>query len=294
MNLEKLIEKFSKNQYPIAVTGCKISQISFPACEYDITIFDNKKASPEIIEFENEFFEIHHGTLNESSAGILIHYEDMKIIRDNQWELKMLSSKVKEKKHQIYKNFTKDCLIESLFCLNRGKNALQNSDPFGPAWIKSAAYFIVDAIFGFNKLKPSPSHTLEYVRKFGKTAINEKFSIINNCVGIERATPSLLSRMCKSTIGFSNMVQPNGHSKIIQRKYDYFVTNSFLSDCYLYLGYLNRNNLMKIKDEIHRKPDLIHVLKVAFDLENDPSKLEQQLMILQKTANELLALEGPS
>jgi hypothetical protein len=293
VNLEKLIEKFSKNQHPIAVTGCKISAISFPSCEYDITIFDNKKTSPKIIEFENNLIVIHHGSLKESRANILVHYEDMKIIQDDQWELKMLASIVKEKKHQIYKNFIKDCLIDSLFCLNRGKNALQNSDPFGSAWIKSAAYFIIDAIFGFNKQKPSPSHTLEHIRKFKKTTINEKFSIINNCVGTERATPSLLSRMYKSTMGFSDMVESNGHSKIIQKKYEYFISNSFLSDCYFYLGYINRDNLMKIKDDIYRKPDLIHVLKVGFDLDNDTSKLEQQLITLQKTANELLAIQIP-
>jgi len=115
-------------------------------------------------------------------------------------------------------------------------------------------------------------------------------SIVNECLGIERATPSLLTRMCKSTMGFSDMVEKNGHSKIIQNKHDYFIKNSLLSDCYYYLGYINRNNFMKIKDSLHRTPELIHILKVAFDVENDMTRLEQQANLLHKTSNELLSI----
>jgi len=56
------------------------------------------------------------------------------------------------------------------------------------------------------------------------------------------------------------------------------------------LGYINRNILIKIKGILHQKPELIHVLKVAFDIEREPTKIERQSEILQKTANELLTL----
>src|SRR3972149_6861131 len=82
----------------------------------------------------------------------------------------------------------------------------------------------------------------------------------------------------------------NAHSKIIQKKHDYFVKNSLISDCYFYLGYINRNNFIKIKDTLHRKPELIHVLKVAFDVENDMTKLELQTSLLHKTTNDLLSI----
>ncbi len=96
--------------------------------------------------------------------------------------------------------------------------------------------------------------------------------------------------MCKSTIGFSDMVEKNNHSKIIQKKYDYFVNNSLMSDCYFYLGYINRNNFIKIREILHRNPDYIHVLKIAFDVDNDINKIENQANTLHKTANELLLL----
>jgi hypothetical protein len=123
-----------------------------------------------------------------------------------------------------------------------------------------------------------------------KNNINEKFVKVNECIGIERATLSQLLRMCKSTMGFSDMVENNGHSKIIQKKYDYLVKNSLMSDCYFYLGYINRNNFIKIKDTLLRKPELIHILKVAFDVENDMGRLDQQADTLHKTSNDLLLL----
>jgi len=52
-----------------------------------------------------------------------------------------------------------------------------------------------------------------------------------------------------------------------------------LSDCYFYLGYINKENFVKIKDTIDSKPDLIHILRVAFDIEVDPHLLENQVKL---------------
>ncbi|HMK32506.1 MAG TPA: hypothetical protein VK431_02650, partial [Nitrosopumilaceae archaeon] len=164
-----------------------------------------------------------------------------------------------------------------------------SSDPLAHVWIKCAAYFLADAIFSINSKRPSPTHMLEIIRGFEKNKINQSFSVVHQCLGIERASTSLLSRMVKSTIGFSDMVEKNNHSKIIQQKYDYLVQNSLLSDCYFYLGYINRNNIIKIKDTLHRNLEYVHLLKVALDTESDPLVVERQAMNLLKTTNDLLA-----
>ena len=88
------------------------------------------------------------------------------------------------------------------------------------------------------------------------------------------------------------MVEKNNHSKIIQQKYDYLVQNSLLSDCYFYLGYINRNNVIKTKDTLHRNLEYMHLLKVAFDTESDPLVVERQAMILLKTTNDLLTTKN--
>ena len=294
MDVKNFLEDRSLNDFPCGLGGCKGENQSFDCCEYNITVFDNKKENDSINEYENEFFKIHHGSLSETNSNILIQYHNMQIILDEQWELRMLLSKINEKKQEIFYDYAKSCLIDSLFCSSKTKDGLQNSDPFASSWAKCAAYFLADAISGFNFQRPSPTHMLEHIRKLKKNRINEVFSAVNDCIGIERATPSLLSRMCKSTMGFSDMVEKNNHSKIIQKKHDYLVKNGLLTDCYFYLDYINRNNMIKIKDTLQQKPELIHVLKVAFDIENDISKIEQQVNLLQKTANELLSLSNNS
>ena len=290
MDTKIFLEEQSLTNFPSGLGGCKGENQSFDCCEYNITIFDNKTENDSIIEYENEIVKIHHGSLSETNSNVLIQYHNMQIILDEQWELRIFLSKIKEKKEKIFKAYAKSCLIDAAVCATKTKDGLKNSDPFASSWIKCSAFFIADAISILNSKRPSPAHMLENLRHFEKNKINENFSIVNDSIGIERATPSLLSRMCKSTMGFSDMVEQNDHSKIIQKKNDYFLKNSLISDCYFYLGYTNRNNFIKIKDILHEKPELIHVLKVAFDVDNDQVKIGQQADVLHKTANDMITL----
>ena len=45
---------------------------------------------------------------------------------------------------------------------------------------------------------------------------------------------------------------------------------------------------MKIQN-LHRKPELIHILKTAFDLESDTAKIESRADELQRAVNSLLS-----
>ena len=290
MDYKKILEDFSLTKFPVALGGCRKDGNNFGCCEYNITVFDEKNEKDRIIEVGNEFVKIHHGSLEESRHEILVQYENLEILNDEQWELRIFLSKIKEKKEKIFKAYAKSCLIDAAVCATKTKDGLKNSDLFASSWIKCSAFFIADAISILNSKRPSPTHMLENLRHFEKNKINENFSIVNDSIGIERATPSLLSRMCKSTIGFSDMVEQNDHSKIIQKKNDYFLKNSLISDCYFYLGYTNRHNFIKIKDILHEKPELIHVLKVAFDVDNDQVKIGQQADVLHKTANDMITL----
>jgi hypothetical protein len=290
VDYKKILEDFSLTKFPVALGGCRKEGNNFGCCEYNITVFDEKNEKDRIIEVGNEFVKIHHGSLEESRHEILAQYDNLEILNDEQWELRIFLSKIKEKKEKIFKAYAKSCLIDAAVCATKTKDGLKNSDPFASSWIKCSAFFIADAISILNSKRPSPAHMLENLRHFEKNKINENFSIVNDSIGIERATPSLLSRMCKSTMGFSDMVEQNDHSKIIQKKNDYFLKNSLISDCYFYLGYTNRNNFIKIKDILHEKPELIHVLKVAFDVDNDQVKIGQQADVLHKTANDMITL----
>lgn len=282
-----MLQSLSLSEYPSGLGGCKSHGNTLECCEYDVTVFDKKSSQPEIFEFDGQLVRIHHGTTGESNPDVLQKYEHLSIVYDPEWNLQLLVSKIREKKDKIRATCIKNCLIDAALYAIKTKKGLQE-DPFAPAWVKCAAYYIADALVLYNQKQRSPTHMLEFIRKSEKSKENE-FSIVAEVIGLERATPSLLERMAKSTIGFSDMTENNGHAKIIQKKYEYLAGNSLLSDCYFYLGYVNRDNLVLIKDRIHRKQDLVHVLKTALDFEHDVTKIERQANSLHNLANELMS-----
>ncbi|MDH3192017.1 MAG: hypothetical protein OEM18_04970 [Nitrosopumilus sp.] len=290
MNFKKLIEQQGLTIFPVGLGGCRTSSVSFDLCDYDITIFDEKPEPDTFVSFEDKLICIHHGSLKETQSKILIQYDQMQIIQDESWELQMFLSKIKEKRLNLFNDFAKNCLIDSLFCCKKCKDGINSSNVFASCWQKCASFYLADAICALNQKNSSPSHMLDMMRKFSKTPVNKNISIINETVGIERATPILLERMLKSTIGFSDLIEKNSHSQIIQQKHDFFVKNSMLSDSYFYLGYINKENFTKIKSTLKRQPDLIHILKIAFDVESDSNLLLHQGDLVQKSCNEILEI----
>lgn len=290
MDIKKFIEEQGLSKFPIGLGGCRITDFSFDSCAYDVIVFDEKSESAKIIKSEDDFVILHHASLSETSSKKLLQYDKLQIIQDESWDLRMLLSKINEKRSSLFTDHAKNCLIESMFCCQKTKDAIQESDLFAPCWQKCASYYLATAISSLNNQISSPSHMLDLFRKFEKNQINEHISVVTQTVGIERATPTLLERMLKSTIGFSDLVEKNDHSQIIKQKHDFFIKNSMFSDCYFYLGYVNKENFVKIKDTLSREQDLIHILKIAFDIEADSHLLLQQSELIQKSCNEILEI----
>ena len=288
MKAEENLRIIPPTTYPVGLGGCHAEQTNLDCCVHDITIFDQSDIPESVIEKDSQFFKIHHCTLTEKRVEILIQLHHMQILYDEQWELKMFLAKIREKHESILKAFTKSSIIESQICLTKAKNVLDKSDPFISSWIKSAGYFLVDAILSLNNYRPSPSHMLDILRNLKSNQINEMLPIVLDSLGLERATPSLLRRMSKSTVGLSDLVEKNNNSKIIQHKINCFLDKSLFSDCYFYIGYVNRNNFYRIKNSLDKFPEIIHILKTGFDLENDSSAFETDIQSLHEVAQILL------
>jgi hypothetical protein len=253
-------------------------------------IFDETFLDRQIVEFENNLITIHHASLSETNTRKLLQYDKLNILQDDSWNLKILLAKISKKRNSLFSDSAKNSLIESMFCCQKTKDGIKTGDVFTSCWQKCASYYLAEAISSLNNSPSSPSHMLDSLRKFKKSSINNHISDVLQTIGIERATPTLLQRMLKSTIGFSDLVEKNNHSKLIQQKYDFFLKNSMLSDCYFYLGYTNKENFVKIKDTLNRKQDLIHILKIAFDIEVDPNLLLEQSKIIQSSCNDIFEI----
>ena len=288
MKAEEILRIIPPTTSPVGLGGCHAEQINLDCCVHDITIFDQSGIPESVIEKDSQFFKIHHCTLTENRVEILIQLHHMQILYDEQWELKMFLAKIREKHESILKAFTKSSIIESQICLTKAKNVLDKSDPFVSSWIKSAGYFLVDAILSLNNYRPSPSHMLGILRNLKSNQINEMLPIVLDSLGLERATPSLLRRMSKSTVGLSDLVEKNNNSKIIQHKINCFLDKSLFSDCYFYIGYVNRNNFYRIKNSLDKFPEIIHIQKTGFDLEYDNSAFETDIQSLHEVAQILL------
>lgn len=288
MDVKKFINDYGLSDFPVGLGGCRTSDLCFDSCDYDVVVFDGKSEQEKIVKYDNVFVMLHHASLSEIKSSRLLQYHKLQIIHDDSWDLRMLLSKIDKNTTLLFSDFAKNCLIESQFCCQKTKAAIQSSDVFAPCWQKCATYYLATAISAINHQRASPSHMLDLLRQLKKNQTNEHISVVNQTVGIERSTPILLERMLKSTIGFSDLVEKNNHSQIIQQKHDYFVKNSMLSDCYFYLGYVNKENFIKIKDTLNREQDLMHILKIAFDVEVDTNLLEQYSDLVQKSCHDLL------
>ncbi len=222
MDLKKIIEEQKMSDFPIGLGGCRLSENHFDSCGFDMVVFDGKSDSDKIIQFNNEFVLIHHATFSETQSKKLLQYDNLQIVQDDSWDLRMFLSKIKEKRNSLFTDLAKNSLIESLFCCQKTRDAIDTSDVFASCWQKCASYYLADAILSLNHQRLSPSHNLDLLRKLEKSLINENISVIEQTVGIQRTTPVLLKRMLKSTIGFSDLIEQNNNSKTIQQKYDFF------------------------------------------------------------------------
>lgn len=287
MDVKKIPEMFALSDFPAGLGGCRNDKTSLGCCEYNITVMDGRSGE-SVHKIENEYVKIHHCSFDDTDSNTLHNLHGLGIISDSQWKLRMLLSRISEKKDQIAQSHARSCLVDAGIFANKARDSAKSGDPFAGIWIKCASYSLADAICCLNMKRPSPTHMLEMMRGMKKDKVNQKFSVIHNILGIERSSTSLLARMVKSTVGFSDMVENNGNSGLIQSKYEYLVENSLLSDCYFYLGYVNRSNVLKIRNQIHKNPEFIHVLKVGMDMEIDPAVIEAQAVALLQSANEIL------
>lgn len=287
MDVKKIPEMFSLSDFPVGLGGCRNDKTCLDCCEYNITVMDGRSGE-SVHKIEGKYAKIHHYSFDDTSSGTLHSLQGLGIIHDSQWKLRMLLSRICEKKDQIAQSHARSCLVDAGIFANKARDCAKTRDPFAGIWIKCASYSLADAVCCINLKRPSPTHMLEMMRGMKKDRVNQKLSVIHNILGIERSSTSLLARMVKSTAGFSDMVEKNGNSGLIQSKYEYLVDSSLLSDCYFYLGYVNRNNVLKIRNQVHKNPEFIHVLKVGMDMEIDPAVIEAQAAALLQSANEIL------
>ena len=111
MDLKKFIENQGLDNFPIGLGGCRNLDYFFDSCDYDLMVFDESSSNNQIITFENDIVTIHHSSLSETNTKKLLQYDKLKIIQDESWNLKILLSKISEKRDSLFSDFAKNSLI---------------------------------------------------------------------------------------------------------------------------------------------------------------------------------------
>ena len=284
MDVQGLISQHGFSGIPV---GVGVSPAAGPpVC--DVFVFDGGDEPEQAVPLDGGLARIRHASLSETRSRSLLEYDGLRIVQDESWELHMLLSRIGQRRGQLFEDSAKNSLIESLFCCQKAADGVSSSDAFAPCWQKCASYHLADAVSLLNRQVPGPL-MLGPLRRLAKSPVNEHISVVTQTAGIERATPVLLGRMAKSAAGFAEMAGRGGSSRIIQETHDALVRDSMLSDCYFYLGHVSRDNFAGVGDP-GRRPDLIHVLKIAFDIEADPGLLSRHAELVRKSCRDLLDL----
>ena len=288
MDVEAVLEKYALADFAVGSGGCW-NHDPMECCERDITVFDGRDEADLIAECSDGIIRVHHGTLNESRSAVLVQLCDLAVLRDDGWEIRMLLSRLDERRDALFRDSARDCLLDAMFCTSRARQGLASGDGLAPVWLKCAAFYLADAACLAHGARPSPAHMLGTLRRLRGDPAEGVLDLIHTCTGIGRATPTLLDRMSRSAAGLSDLTEGNGHSRIIAKKYRHMTENRQLADCHFYLGYVSRNLMVAAKESVRTRPSLGHILRVSMDVEADTGDQLAQCRSIRDAADGILS-----
>jgi hypothetical protein len=269
--------------YPVALIGCRTSEMSLDCCEYDLAVFvvtqeDNQ--ANQVVQVDNRPVELMH--ITGSIKDHIIDLADMVILKDN--SKLMLSSAAKdiiaEKYEKMLAASGKKLLINSLFCQQKMRGT---KHPMVAAmWLKIAAYEFIDGILALSGNRPMPVHILEQVRQID-SRMAEGLEVALECIGVERATRPSISR---SMGAIKELKSKDYDRELFMSKVSHLLERRMLVDCYCYAGRVAAKNLVSRKEIFYSQYSKL--VQLALDLVSDVQSLEKMQKGLFRATNRAL------
>jgi hypothetical protein len=269
--------------YPVALIGCRTSEMSLDCCEYDLAVFvvtqeDNQ--ANQVVQVDNRPVELLH--ITGSIKDHIIDLADMVILKDN--SKLMLSSAAKdiiaEKYEKMLAASGKKLLINSLFCQQKMRGT---KHPMVAAmWLKIAAYEFIDGILALSGNRPMPVHILEQVRQID-SRMAEGLEVALECIGVERATRPAISR---SMGAIKELKSKDYDRELFMSKVSHLLERRMLVDCYCYAGRVAAKNLVSRKEIFYSQYSKL--VQLALDLVSDVQSLEKMQKGLFRATNRAL------
>ena len=266
--------------YPVALIGCRTSEMSLDCCEYDLAVFagsQEQNQANQVVQVDNRPVELMH--LTGSIKDHIIDLADMVILKDN--SKLMLSSAAKDIIAEKYKKMLtasgKKLLISSLFCQQKMRRT--NHPMIAAMWLKIAAYEFIDGMLVLSGNRPMPMHILEQVRQID-SRMAEGVDVALECIGAERATRPAISRSMEA---IKELKSKDYDRELFMSKVSHLLERRMLVDCYYYAGRVAAKNLVSRKEIFYSQYSKL--VQLALDLVNDLHGLEKMQRRLFRAVN---------
>ena len=276
-----LVDYINNNfRYPAGIIGCRATnpEMSLDCCEYDIAIFNKQSTGNRFIRLGNCGLEVI--TLTGISRINVMKLYKMIIIQDDN-SLSLSSSSLSSANNvsafqqhylKVLRGLGKKSIINSLFYHETINKNIQKNSVLGAMWLKIAAYDFLEGILALSEIKPMPIHELNQIRKITieRQDIAEGIKIALECVGLERATRSTISRSIEAICELNSMEYDK---ELIKIKVNHLLEKGMISDCYYYLGKMGHRCLAYRDYKFLSK--YIKLIQISMDLTKDIQQLER-------------------
>jgi hypothetical protein len=266
--------------YPVALIGCRTSEMSLDCCEYDLAVFvgpEEYNQANQVVQVDNHPVELMH--LTGPIKDHIIDLSDMVVLKDN--NQLMLSSATKgiiaEKYKKTLAALGKKLLISSLFCQQKMRGT--NHPTIAAMWLKVAAYEFIDGMLALSGNRPMPVHILEQVRQID-SRMAEGVDVALECIGAERATRPAISRSLEA---IKELKSKDYDRELFISKVSHLLERRMLVDCYYYAGRVAAKNLVSKKEIFYSQYSKL--VQLALDLVNDLQSLEKMQKRLFRAVN---------
>ena len=271
----------SKNSdLELALIGCRAdsSHISYDCCEYDIAVLGRNENSydKKIIQLGDNTIEfLHFPNYQKYGHDDISLFNMIKLEASNDLFISPPPLEIDRKSWYIAAGKRK--VVDSLF--NVSKNSRNRAKLDSSLNLKIAAYDLIEGILLISQTKPMPIHELNQLRQVEvrKDFINEAIQVCIECLGIERATRTIINRSFKA---LKEILKERYDVALLSSKIDFLLKQGLLADCYYYIGKLVCSHLEN-KDNASQLN--YHKLNsIALDLTGDYEKVKKMSALIKR------------
>jgi hypothetical protein len=170
------------------------------------------------------------------------------------------------------RDFGKKSIINSLFYHEKITTNIQKNSVLAAMWLKIAAYDFLEGVLALSEIKPMPIHELNQIRKITieRQDIAEGVKIALECIGLERATRSTISRSIEAICELNSMEYDK---ELIKIKVNHLLEKGMVSDCYYFLGKMGHRCLAYKDYKFLSK--YMKLIQISMDLTKDMQQVEK-------------------